>query len=404
MHAAVDWFKNARLTHALVFSFPLFGNSIKSWTGVVFVLLLVHSLTTRPWKQVILTGRERRIMWAFVLIFLSIVISGLANGWSENQTRGLGVYIRFLAAIPICILLIHELGARRAFALGSAAAALILACQSLYEVVMVGGTRAIGVYESPGLVAGQAMVFGIVSLLLSLSVSSGGAIRTFGFLGFVSSLLVIVLSGSRASYLSFLLTSVSMVLILVPKKMRILILVVYSLLLLGLILTGTSMAERFLSGFHELIEYLEDDNVLYGPLESVGQRIEMWKVALVIFMEQPLFGAGWRSFAEASNIYVERGLVHPLVGGHPHPHSTYLEFLTSSGMLGLSSLGVLFYAFSSNVRRSNVNALAKNCAITFILLIVFMGINEGGLFVYGNSLSFYLVSFGFFMAISRRGY
>lgn len=385
----------------LLFLFPLFGNLIRSWTGVIFVLMLLLALTIRPWRQVDISANETNIIFALVIIFTTTVLSGLLNGWSDNQTRGLGIYIRFLAGVPVLFLLLYINYVRMAFSLGCVAAAFILAIQSLFEIFVVGNTRVMGVYESPGLVAGQAMVFCIVSSLLALNVGLRRALRALGLIGIISSLIVLFLSGSRASYLSFLMTSLTVITLLAPKHIRRSLFVAYTFGLTVLSVTVPYFSDRVTSGFYELIAYLENSDDFGVQIGSVGQRLEMWKGALHLFIDRPAFGGGWRSFSENTELLVEQGLIHPLAAGHPHPHSTYLEFLTSGGILGLFSLLIWIYFSFLNLRSSSADTLTKKCAMSFFLLILFMGINEGGLFIYGNSLSFYLIVFGFFMTLCR---
>ena len=100
----------------LLFLFPLMGNSIKSWTGLMFVCLLILGLIAKPWQRVSVDRYERWNLILFVLIFIAILVSGLANGWSDGSTRGLGIYIRYLAFIPIYFLMRSIQGGVLAFA------------------------------------------------------------------------------------------------------------------------------------------------------------------------------------------------------------------------------------------------------------------------------------------------
>jgi O-antigen ligase len=68
---------------------------------------------------------------------------------------------------------------------------------------------------------------------------------------------------------------------------------------------------------------------------GIDQRLDLWRVALVMFQENPLTGAGLWSF---ERYYDQIGLVPELHGFHAH--NLYLQIAAENGLAGLASLGI----------------------------------------------------------------
>lgn len=77
---------------------------------------------------------------------------------------------------------------------------------------------------------------------------------------------------------------------------------------------------------------------------SMGQRLEMWRVAIAGFKERPWFGHGTGSFRDVASTRVEQGLTAPIVARYQHAHSEYFDALVTKGLFGLISLLLLLVA------------------------------------------------------------
>jgi len=374
----------------LLFLFPLAGNVVQHWTGTIFTCLLILALVLRPWRTSCLIKIEKRLLLFTSLLFFSAIASNIINTWTETQTKGLGVLVRYLAFVPIYILIRNQPNALKHLAYGSSLGAILLAISAGLETIQAGSTRAYGIYLSPGLIATQATVFILII---------GNALRppqrtsiTFWF--FLMSLgcgiVALVLSGSRSGYLAFLTLAIVYIFFEVRPKMRLPIFAgLLSLLTLAFQLSETVRTQS-ISAASEIKLYINAENNLTNTVHgSVGQRLEMWRASIQILQDNPLLGVGWRNFSSVAQAYVESGRANQQILGSPHPHNTYLEFLVSFGLTGFLLLVLLFITLFQVVFVSN-----KRDALLlkyFVLFYLINAVNEGGLFIYGNSLSFFLV-------------
>ncbi len=75
---------------------------------------------------------------------------------------------------------------------------------------------------------------------------------------------------------------------------------------------------------------------------STGQRLEMWKGALLIFKENPILGIGKGNFQESIKKLADQGIVSNVIEKHKHAHNEALFMMAEFGSLGLITL-LLFY-------------------------------------------------------------
>lgn len=379
-------FHRHTLTSLLLFCFPLAGNSVRSWTGAFFVALLLWALYVQPWRVVTLSRSEKNTLLVLVAIFIWVIVSASVNGWSQLDTRGLGVHIRYLAVVPIYFLIKANPSSLLPFMLGCALGSFVLAVQGIHEVFYLSADRAYGVYGSPGLFAGHAVVFGIFSALLVHLNRERPWLVVLGALGLISAGLCIVLAGSRSTYFVLaIFFFVALPLLLLGRRVSMLLYfaLVSTVVALSYNLSSV-MKQQVHRGVDEVRIYLSDPDPLHSSSHgSVGTRLEMWRASLVIARDYWITGVGWRAFPGTARGYADRGEINPLATHHPHPHNTYLEFLVSYGLVGLGLL-LAFYVYGFLVPDLWLRVL--------LLFWLLNGIHEGGLFVYGNSLSFLLVA------------
>jgi len=73
----------------------------------------------------------------------------------------------------------------------------------------------------------------------------------------------------------------------------------------------------------------------------IGQRLEMWRAALLLFAKHPLLGVGTGGYQEATQQLVDAGRVAPDTARFDHPHNDYFDALANRGLLGLAALAAL---------------------------------------------------------------
>jgi O-antigen ligase len=380
------------LTYALLFLFPIAGNSLKSWTGIIFGLLFIAAVFFSKSVLTRLSVQEKILVWIMVSIFLITVGSNLANGWEYEQTRGLGIYARWLLVVPIFWLVRAHPQSFFWLANGSTFASVVLFLQAIYDLYILNFPRAYGVYNSPGLIGLQSLVFVIILIGAIKIYHPNRVLVAFYGLGCTAGLASLILSGSRSTYLTLVLLLPCVLFILFKWKKALGILGLCGFCAGLVFMSSDFVANRVESGLKEAKTYLDNPNPAVVDHASVGARLEMWKAALLIAKEKPLLGAGWRNFQENTKPFVERGAVSVSASQHPHPHSMYFESLVTMGALGLFfTLALFIHSARTGLQSKTLNSVPGRLLIVFTLAFALNGINEGGALVYGNALSFFLI-------------
>lgn len=108
---------------------------------------------------------------------------------------------------------------------------------------------------------------------------------------------------------------------------------------------------------------IETKNYLSNPLDfattSVGQRLEQWKLAIILFKEKPVFGWGNPGYENQKRILVESNKIHPSVTNYNHSHNEILDMGARRGLVGLTILAgiyiwplVIFFKIKNNNKNS----------------------------------------------------
>lgn len=136
-------------------------------------------------------------------------------------------------------------------------------------------------------------------------------------------LITLVLNKSRGAWLGF--AGGSFITFYLQKKKLIPIFLV-ALILLAF-LAPTSIQNRIMS-----ITDLENN-------KSNVTRLGLWKSSLMIFKDNPINGVGINNFKET----YKSGYQLPDIDPYSHAHNTFLNFLSETGIIGLSALIYLFF-------------------------------------------------------------
>lgn len=105
---------------------------------------------------------------------------------------------------------------------------------------------------------------------------------------------------------------------------------------------GTGFFERFGLVDEQLLPALSDEADDDAYRSSVGFRILMWKYALAVTEEHPIFGAGKERFQQYKKEWVEQGrfpeaLIN-FLSVSAHTHNQYFQELAMRGLIGFSAL------------------------------------------------------------------
>ncbi len=396
-----------RLVLVSLFFMPILSLSIRHWLSGWFSflsLLAVISLSRNLRNPL---GREEKaLLWVFSAFLFSFILSATLNDWTSSSIRRIGTEFKYLLFIPLYILIRRYTDSEKYFFSGVIAGGLVLGLQALYEVLVLGNTRGVGIYGA--IVFGDlSILFAFFGILFLAYKRPSGKIRIFCLLSIALALTATYLSGDRNGWLAGIILGL-MAPFLLPSRINLKKLVTtYAFLsvLLALLffVIDNPISKRAELAIDQTTHYFENmgapdfkDYNLRG--DSAGFRLEQWRVGLIAFRDAPWIGYGPGNAARTENEYVKRGIGHPHlynpkaytnIGGL---HSTYFETLVNQGILGVLALffflGYPLYVFYRNRHRS---PFISTSGIILILSYMIFGLTENP-FVHDNFSSFYLTA------------
>ncbi len=177
-------------------------------------------------------------------------------------------------------------------------------------------------------------------------------------LGFILTLLVIILTFSRGAYVAFLLTFVVYFLFknqfnihkMIPKIVKIGILVFLGIFLLNVITNGFVL---------DMIK-----TRMFDSSDGGSGRITLWKNAIELFEKSPIFGIG------LNNLYLDLGNVYV--------HNTWLQVLVETGIIGFCIYATfilcIFYHSYKLYKTDNTYSIFLCITICMIIQMFFLSI------------------------------
>jgi O-antigen ligase len=184
----------------------------------------------------------------------------------------------------------------------------------------------------------MAVVWGLTFALLLGKAEKKTLFRIYLLICFTFFLVAVLLCGSRGAVVGA--AAIALVsLAKTPKKMGAIFLALVFLCSLWFVLPDATK-ERFQSAW----DWQNDANA--------ASRIHFWKVGLQMFVDHPIVGVGPGNFPEAY-AYEYGGVVQYVA------HSTYIQALSESGLLGTICLALLIFLFLRLNARTRKSALAS---------------------------------------------
>lgn len=127
----------------------------------------------------------------------------------------------------------------------------------------------------------------------------------------------------------------------------------------GVVLAGITLVAypdalaRIMLAWTEVHRYFTEPSFTFS---SVGARLEMWRIALIAWSQNPLQGVGFISYQQLQADLPMLGTIDPIVAIHPHLHNDYMQGVVQGGALLLSGL-VATQVLIAVLHRKNVYLL-----------------------------------------------
>jgi O-antigen ligase len=255
---------------------------------------------------------------AFAILFALASLSALLGVNPQRSLKKIFGWWIFLFFPAMFLVVYYEERVLPRLAFFITLGANVAAAMGTYQFFLGGQDRAIGFFTHP---LTYANTLGIVLCLVIALLLSHTYTHRWEFWYYALSMPLLLLgmgvSISRGPMLSVLVTLLMVFIIRLRSK---------GVLICGLILVawGTIIVStpELKTRYVELV-----DNSWADPHTSVGVRVPLWKVAVKIIAEHPLFGIGERNFRQVALQHLPSPL-HTMA----HAHNAYLQFALTHGI------------------------------------------------------------------------
>ncbi len=153
---------------------------------------------------------------------------------------------------------------------------------------------------------------------------------------YISLDIIIYLSGERVAFFYLILTTISLLLLIDEnRKIRFFTIIISIFLLFLISISNPEVKKRMIDTTIKQTNILEEDKVIFST-----EHEALYSVSINIFKDHQLFGIGPKLF----RIYCNFEEYKIRFGCSTHPHNTYIQLLTETGIFGtLPIIFVFFY-------------------------------------------------------------
>jgi O-antigen ligase len=335
---------------ALLFLFLPLVETVRNAGSTAFVLMVLLSLPGfwSGWRT--MEREDKRVFQAFMLLILVALISLIhTSDWAEAGRR-FSRLLRLAFVIPIFVYLRQADRARleAVFRWGLAATGIVLGLVALYEKASGGWY-----WWRPASGAYQHILFGeyavacfSIAVVLLLAAPSSRLLRSALLLSALGSFLAAMWSGARSAWIA--LPAVLLILAWYywksepdSRARRRSLVAATVVVLIGLLaLSQVQSVKKRL--------YLIDSNIASfvsgrNDNTSLGTRFLLWRNAYVIWQRSPVLGTGLGDYRMDNRAIVRSGKTN-LAFGLGEAHNIFMEFLATTGVLGLVALIIAIVA------------------------------------------------------------
>jgi O-antigen ligase len=323
----------------LLFIVPCVALATDDGVDIAAALLLLTALAALPRLPKARLASDEKIYLGIVAAFsLTAVLSILVHSLEINR---FDTFSRFLLMIPVYWLL-RSLALERAFFIyGLAAGCIGAGLLGLFQVHWLELERARGF-------ATNAITFGNLAIAMTILLGLLGPLlkpdRAMTLLFGVALLLGLtasLLSGSRGGWVVLLPALIGYMIL--HRRAWGSLLTGLALICVAMVVVDQLLTDAIISARIELAA-VEFSAYLRGEVTgSIGQRLEIWKAATILFSQSPWLGIGLDQFNGHLNGLIEEGLIDPRLNAFLTIHNSYLGLACELGLLGLITLLLLLF-------------------------------------------------------------
>lgn len=359
----------------------------------------VYALIKKPLLN--LSKVDKWLIYSYLFYFLTFVLSLCING---GKMRDLDTASRVVFFVPILLLLLKYPIKTCVLSYSIPLGSIISLCVALYDKFILN----LRPEQNPRIMHIQggdiSMSLGILSLIIALYAHQKKDVKLTalsvigGLCGIVGSLL----STARGGWVA--LPVLLIVIIYRHSLSKRFFLTFFGIM----VATSIGISQMPNNRIMERIDVAQKDIQLYldnhDGNTSLGARFEMWKSALEMAKEKPLFGWGIQGATEKRKQETEEKIATGNIGQFTHAHNQYLDDLSKRGIVGLLALlAVLFVplrAFMKKLKTTNDEIkLIATLGVAHILSVMIYGLSQGFLVHNSGTIFYFFLTIVFYAAI-----
>lgn len=317
---------------SLLLLFPILIISVKVLGNfILLILVLLGAYISIFEKKNPFKIQELKVFsWLTVGYFCVMLLSVLIADGFDAEFHHLGRKVHFLLA-PLIALAIYQVNLPLKNFLLAIKVGLIVIGIIVITQFLLGEARPSGVMNA-NIFSDIAVVMLFLSVVQVFNEKSKEQIITL--IAVLAGLVAIVLSGSRGSWMSFLILSLCYLYfiykpLLKGNKKRQLFLIYFFAILFALVGSQSNVSSKVETAFVNIQKW---DNGSH-EFSSSGVRMEMWRAGLASLKESPWFGYGYRNANSVTSEYAAHN--QEMIAMFTHLHNEYITNLVSAGIVGL---------------------------------------------------------------------
>ena len=361
----------------------------------------VYALIKKPLLN--LSKVDKWLIYSYLFYFFTFVLSLSING---GKMRDLDTASRVIFLIPVFLLFLKRPIKTCVLSYSIPLGGVIAVCIALYDKFILN----LNPDQNPRIMHIQggdiSMSLGIFSLIIALYAHHKKDVKltTLSVIGGLCGIVGSLLSTARGGWVALPVLLVVILYIYRQSLSKRFFLTFFGIIVIASIGISQMPNNRIM----ERIDVAQKDIQLYldnhDGNTSLGARFEMWKSALEMAKEKPLFGWGIQGATEKRKRDTEEKIATGNIGQFTHAHNQYLDDLSKRGIVGLFALlAVLLIPLRAFMKKLNTTndevKLIATLGVAHILSVMIYGLSQGFLVHNSGTIFYFFLTIVFYAAI-----
>ena len=346
---------------------------------------------------------DKWLIYSYLFYFLTFVLSLCING---GKMRDLDSASRVVFFVPVLLLLLKYPIKTCVLSYSIPLGGIVSVCIALYDKFILN----LNPDQNPRIMHIQggdiSMSLGIFSLIIALYAYQKREVKLTvlsvigGLCGIVGSLL----STARGGWIALPLLLIIILWIYRHSLSKRFFLTFFGIIAVASVgisqMPNNRIIERIDVARKDIQLYLDNND----GNTSLGARFEMWKSAIAMVKEKPLFGWGIQGTTEKRKQETKEKVATGNIGQFTHAHNQYLDDLSKRGIVGLLALlAVLFIPLRAFMKKLNTTndevKLIATLGVVHILSVMIYGLSQGFLVHNSGTIFYFFLTIVFYAAI-----